>query len=253
MTQAGSGSQVVDVVNATGASPIVFVCEHASAFIPPHLDHLGLACEDRRSHAAWDPGALEIGQRLCKRFDAALVASRISRLVYDCNRPPEAADAMPARSEIIDVPGNTGLTAADRQARTAAYYLPFRDCVTEVLAARQAPILVTLHSFTPIYNGKRRDVEIGVLHDRDSRLADALMESADLMPFDVRRNAPYGPEDGVTHTLKLHGLPQGRLNVMLEIRNDLIAETGQQDAMAGHLAGWLEAALARVTVVGGRA
>src|SRR6056297_413365 len=88
----------VEVVNSAGASSVVFVCEHASKHIPASLNNLGLGREARESHAAWDPGAMGIARRLAEGFDAALVVGTVSRLVYDCNRPPEAPDAMLAKS-----------------------------------------------------------------------------------------------------------------------------------------------------------
>ncbi|MEO0931911.1 MAG: N-formylglutamate amidohydrolase [Pseudomonadota bacterium] len=163
-------------------------------------------------------------------------------MVYDCNRPPEAASAMPERSEDTDIPGNANLTTKQRQIRVERYYRPFEALLSETLERHPVPpVLVTIHSFTPVFHGQRRTVEIGVLHDRDSRLADALLHVAS--GYDVQRNAPYRPEDGVTHTLCRHGLARGILNVMIEIRNDLITAPDQCAAMAATLEGWLTAAL----------
>ncbi|MDJ0639982.1 MAG: N-formylglutamate amidohydrolase [Paracoccaceae bacterium] len=238
---------LVEVRNADVASPLVVICEHASPFIPPEFDHLGLAASDRESHVVWDPGANALATRLASRLDATLINSKISRLVYDCNRPPDAHDAIPARSETVDVPGNADLTAEERADRVERFYRPFRETVASVLNRKTDPILVTVHSFTPIYYGERREVEVGVLHDNDARLADVLLSDfAGLASMIVRRNEPYGPADGVTHTLKEHALPGGHLNVMLEVRNDLLADEVAQSAMAVMLSDWLAQALAKV-------
>jgi len=117
-----------------------------------------------------------------------------------------------------------------------------------LLDARDDPILVTVHSFNPVHSGRRRDVEIGVLHDADRRLADRLLAATGEDRFDIRRNAPYGPADGVTHTLKRHALPRGLLNVMLEVRNDLIADATGQERIAGWLAARLDQAVAEAGV-----
>jgi predicted N-formylglutamate amidohydrolase len=239
-------SDVVEVHRAEGEAGIVLVCEHASSFIPPELDNLGLREDDRLSHAAWDPGAFAVAQLMSEKLDAALVASRVSRLVYDCNRPPHAPDAMPARSEIVAIPGNEGLDAAARAARAEQFYQPFRAALARTIAARVAPAIVTIHSFTPVFHGQKREVEIGLLHDSDTRLADAMLEIAADAPSDTRRNAPYGPEDGVTHTLKEHAIGAGLLNVMVELRNDLIATAAQQQQMADLLCDWVTGALARL-------
>lgn len=248
--------ETVEVVNREGPSPVLLLCEHASSNIPGRYNGLGLRDEDRLSHAAWDPGARSVALHMSKALDATLVASRVSRLVYDCNRPPEAASAMPEKSELVAVPGNFGLSDAERQERVDTVYVPFCQTVTDVIKARKKAglktFLVTMHSFTPVYFGKPRDVEIGILHDDDSRLADAMLEQASALPHRrVERNEPYGPADGVTHSLKLHGLAHGLANVMIEIRNDLVATPEQEEAMAEEMLTLLRPALAALTAEGG--
>lgn len=238
-------------ITAAGQSCIVLVCEHASAFIPAKYHDLGLTAEARRSHAAWDPGALAVTNAMARHLEASTVAARVSRLVYDCNRPPEAPDAMPVRSEVFDIPGNRGLGTADKAARVEAYYRPFHAAVARTLERVAHPVLVTVHSFTPIYGGTPRTVEIGILHDSDTRLADAMLDlAAKHTDARVARNEPYGPNDGVTHTLREHAIGAEYLNVMLEVRNDLIAAPAQQGAMAAMLSGWLVEACALLRVEG---
>ncbi|MFY0309045.1 N-formylglutamate amidohydrolase [Leisingera sp. D0M16] len=248
--------ETVEVVNREGTSPVLLLCEHASSNIPARYNGLGLRAEDRLSHAAWDPGARAVALHMSRALDAPLVASTVSRLVYDCNRPPEAASAMPEKSELVAVPGNFGLSAEDRQERVDTVYVPFCRTVSDVIQARkdagQETILVTMHSFTPVYFGQHRAVEIGILHDDDSRLADAMLAAAPALPHRrVERNEPYGPADGVTHSLKLHGLAHGLANVMIEIRNDLVATPEQEEAMAEEMLTLLRPALAALAAEGG--
>ena len=239
------------VVNAAGSSSVVLVCEHASHHIPDLFNGLGLSLDARESHAAWDPGAMAVANQLSKSLDAILVASEVSRLVYDCNRPPNAPDAMPSRSELIDVPGNKILTQSKRNMRAEVYYWPFQSALSSVVKQVANPIVVTVHSFTPIYHGQMRSVEIGILHDTDTRFADAMLQTAHAhTTANVQRNEPYGPEHGVTHTLKEHAIKDGHLNVMLEIRNDLIERAQQQEVMAALLAGWIVDAFAQMNVAG---
>ena len=242
---------ISQIVNPNGSSAVVLVCEHATHFIPDVFHSLSLSAQDCKSHVAWDPGAAEVSNRLSQLFDAVLVQGVVSRLVYDCNRPPSASSAMPERSEVIDIPGNHGLSIVDKAARVQKYYEPFRTCLADVILKTDNPIIVTIHSFTPTYNGKKRDVEIGILHDSDTRLANALLRSAaDHMACIVQRNVPYGPEHGVTHTLIEHAIPAGHLNVMFEIRNDLIATQDQQHAMAKTITGWLVDACRQIDAKG---
>jgi predicted N-formylglutamate amidohydrolase len=231
----------VIVVNADGPSHIFLVCEHAGRAIPRKLGTLGLSESELERHIAYDIGAESLARRLSRLLDAPLVLQRYSRLVQDCNRPPDAPSAMPEVSETIQIPGNAGLTADERAARTAAIYEPFHAAVTRLLDSRQAsgrdPIFVAIHSFTPIYKGMTRHLDAGILHDRDRRYADHLIATLSRHgDIKVRRNEPYGPEDGVTHTLNLHAGRRGLLNAMIEIRNDLITEETGQSAWAGRLA-----------------
>ncbi len=242
----------VAVLNPDAWGSVLIVCEHASRTLPERLGTLGLSGEALASHIAWDPGALAVAERLSRSLDATLVHQRFSRLAYDCNRPPEAPGAMPDVSEIYEIPGNRGLSPQDRDERTKALYRPFHARIEEIVAARQArgqqTALLTIHSFTPVYHGVKRAVEIGVLHDADSRLADAmLMRAADTSLYRIARNEPYGPADGVTHTLQLHGLRHGLPNVMIEVRNDLISDETGQDVAADFLTGLLQESLSALS------
>jgi predicted N-formylglutamate amidohydrolase len=239
----------VEIVNGDGRGPVLLVCEHASNHFPAAWGDLGLDAAARESHAAWDPGAEALATLLAHALDAPLVAGRVSRLIYDCNRPPEDPSATPARTETIDVPGNAGLDEAGRAARVRAVYAPFTEALAGLIARRRAQgaafALVTVHSFSPTWFGVPREVETGILHDTDSRLADAMLAHAPALPHRrIARNAPYGPEDGVTHTLRLHGLANGLPNVMLELRNDLLRSAPAREEIAAELLRLLRPALA---------
>ncbi|MGS4944280.1 N-formylglutamate amidohydrolase [Meridianimarinicoccus sp. RP-17] len=216
----------VETIDRGGAGGMVLVCEHASCTIPAALGDLGLTEAAARSHAAWDIGALALARGLSEAFAAPLVAARLSRLVLDCNRPPDAPDAIPAQSEVFEVPGNADLSAAGRATRVAQVYDPFHAAVAAAcdrLAARTpAPVLVTVHSFTPVYRGTPRSVQLGLLHGQDDRLARAMLERASETGWQSALNQPYGPADGVLHTIDRHATARGWVNVMIELRNDLI-------------------------------
>lgn len=240
------------IENAAARGRAVIICEHASNHIPPRWGDLGLTDAQRRAHIAWDPGALGLARGLAARLDAVLVHAPVSRLVYDCNRAPDMGGAMPARSEIHDIPGNMALTPEDRAARTAAVYIPFHDGLHAVLMDRIArglhPALITIHSFTPVYFGQARTVEFGVIHDADDRLPRAILAEARARTrLRAELNEPYSAKDDVTHTLRLHATPYGLPNAMLELRNDLIATPQAEDAMAATLAPVLAAAMATLT------
>jgi len=244
----GEGEPAI-VVNPNGQSDIVLVCEHAGRIIPKSLGSLGLADGDLSRHFAWDIGAEAVSRKLSALLDAPLILQRYSRLVYDCNRPPESASAMPVIGESTPIPGNEGLNAAQKLERIESIYRPFHAAVSAVLDARAAAnrpaILATIHSFTPVFKGNRRNLHLGMLHDRDARFADRVLavlgRTSDIV---VKRNEPYGPADGVCHTLNLHAGVRGLLNVMIEIRNDLIETDKGQTEWAERLAKTLREAVA---------
>ncbi|MCY1669285.1 N-formylglutamate amidohydrolase [Rhizobium sp. SL86] len=238
----------VAIDNPQGRGDILLVCEHASRLLPAAFGTMGLSEEALASHIAWDPGALAVSKLMARRLDAVLIHQRFSRLLYDCNRPPDSPGAIREVSEIYRIPANENLSDGEKAARAEAFYFPFQNRIADEIAARtargQATVLVTVHSFTPVYFGKQRAVEIGILHDADSRLADRMLNAAaDTRLYRIERNEPYGPSDGVTHTLLLHAAPGGLLNVMIEIRNDLIADEAGQGVAADFLSGLLTEAL----------
>ena len=239
--------QVVALHNTQIRPTFILVCEHASNFIPARYNQLGLTKHVLKSHIAWDPGAFELAKNLSKLLNAPLIAQQVSRLIYDCNRPPDSPTAMPEISEIYEIEANKALSIEEKRHRVETYYIPFINMLDDILERQleqgSLPIIVTIHSFTPTYHGNPREVEIGILHDDDSRFADDLLNvSAGDQTFIFRRNEPYGPKDGVTHSLKKHAISRRLKNVMLEVRNDLIANDESQKAMAELLAKYLNQA-----------
>ena len=226
---------------ASGRANLILVCEHASNFIPVALSGLGLAHDQKNSHAASDIGALELAKRLSDRLDAPLVASRVSRLVYDCNRPPNSADAFPVQSEQIKIPGNQNLSSKEKEVRILEVYLPFRSLLSRTIDAHSVPpAIVNIHSFTPFYFGQKRRVELGILHDSDNRLARKMLSAASRhTTLYTAINAPYDASDGVTHTLREHAITRGLHNAMIEIRNDLIDTTSSVAVVAEEISSLL--------------
>lgn len=242
--------QAFEIINENGRTPVLLVCEHASNDVPDHLNNLGVTQEALGYHIAWDPGALDVAKALSAKFDCPLFAATLSRLVYDCNRPPEAADAFPAVSEIYEIPGNADLSDEDIQWRVDHVYKPFQAGLSAAVAKQVdrtgTAFIVTIHSFTPVYNGNRREVEIGILHDSDSRFADLILERVtDKTDLIVKRNEPYDATDGVTYTLREHGVKNNLQNVMIEIRNDLISDATGVEKIADTLHRLIDEALAQ--------
>jgi predicted N-formylglutamate amidohydrolase len=228
----------VSLLNDDGRASLLLVCEHATNYIPAQFENLQLADEVLNSHAALDIGALELAENLSHKLDAPLLSTRVSRLVYDCNRALGANGAIPEKSEVFEIPGNQNLTEAESRSRYESYYLPFEIAVSERLARYpESPLFITVHSFTPVYHGDSREVDIGIVCDQDNRLGARMVELApELTTHCVRLNEPYGPGEGVTHTLGFHAVNNGLLNVMIEVKNNLLHSSESRENMAVTLA-----------------
>ena len=233
--------------NAAGTSPFFFTCDHAGRRIPRALGDLGVTAEERERHIAWDIGAAGVMAHLAARLDAFAIAQTYSRLVVDCNRPLESPTLIPLRSERTDIPGNADLSAAQRQQRLDEIFAPYHARIAAELDARRAAgrptILVTVHSFTPVYLGVARPWHCGMLYHRDARLAHALLRLIRAEgEWVVGDNEPYSVSDTSDYAIPVYGEGRGLAHVELEIRQDLIADAAGQVQWAERVAVWLQKA-----------
>lgn len=237
--------------NAAGRAPFLLTCDHYGRLVPHALGDLGLAAGEMERHIAWDVGIAGVAEQLSKALDAHLVAQRYSRLVIDCNRPPEAPSSIPLISDATMIPGNDGLTREAAEQRRKLIFEPYHRRISEIIDARleegMPTVLVSLHSFTPIYAGIARPWHIGTLYQRDTRLPPLLLKwlraESDLVVGD---NEPYAVSDATDYTIPVHGEARGLINTGIEIRQDLIADGSGQTQWAERLArifGEIETAL----------
>ena len=232
------------IENASAASPFFLVCDHAGRRIPRALGDLGLDEVELQRHIAWDIGAAGVLAQLSRRLDAIAIAQTYSRLVIDCNRPFESPTLIALRSERTEIPGNANLTAAQRQQRIDEIFTPYHARVAAELDARRAAgrptILVTVHSFTPIYYDVARPWQVGVLYHRDTRLAHALLRVIRAEhTWTVGDNEPYSVSDTSDYAIPIYGEQRGLPHVELEIRQDLIADAAGQAEWGERAAAWL--------------
>jgi predicted N-formylglutamate amidohydrolase len=230
------------------ASPFVVICDHASRRLPRALGNLGLSPAELATHIAWDIGAGEVARRLARALGAFVACQSYSRLVIDCNRPFTAPDSIAARSERTDIPGNRCVTAPEAEARAREVFEPYHARICAELDRRRAAglptVLVSMHSFTPVFLDVPRPWHVGVLFNRDTRIADPLIDllraEGDLV---VGCNEPYAVNDQSDYSVNHHGEKREIPYVEIEIRQDLIADTAGQIAWAERFARLLPAAL----------
>ena len=239
------------VEHGRGVSPFFFTCDHAGRSIPMALGDLGVPESERMRHIGWDIGIAELGRRLAHRLDAFLITQTFSRLVIDCNRHPGSPQSIVTVSERTAIPGNAGISAEQAEQRAREIFHPYHDRIAAELDARAAEgretVLVTLHSFTPVFMDDRRAMHGGVLYNRDARLGRALLDQLrgerDLIIGD---NEPYAATDATDYGLVVHGERRGLLHAEIEVRQDLIEQAPGQDAWAARLARVLPGALQAV-------
>src|SRR5450756_2379642 len=237
--------------SATGRSPFLLTSDHYGRLIPHALGDLGLQASELTRHIAWDPGIAGVADALARDLGAHLIAQRYSRLVIDCNRPPDAPSSIPRLSEATAIPGNADLSREAAQARRQAIFDPYHRRIAEVIDQRLRhgvpTVLVALHSFTPVYHGVARPWHIGTLYHRDTRLPALLLQGLRAEPdLVVGDNEPYAVSDDTDYTIPVHGEKRGLMNTGIEIRQDQIAEPSGQREWADRLArilGEIEATL----------
>ena len=248
----------VRVLRPEGASHFLLTADHAGRAIPRVLGDLGLAESELGRHIAWDIGIAGATERLAQALDATAVLQAYSRLVIDCNRHPGWASSIPTISELTEIPGNHAIPPAEREARRREVFLPYHGAISEILDRRQAAgrrsVLIAMHSFTPVFKGEVRRVEIGILYNpaaSDIRLPRIMLEllrqEGDL---EVGDNAPYAITGNSDYTVPVHGEGRTLPHVEIEIRQDLIADAARQTAWASRLARLLPLADGRLRASG---
>jgi predicted N-formylglutamate amidohydrolase len=237
--------------NPLGRSPFLLTSDHFGRAIPRALGDLGLPEGELTRHIAWDIGIAGVARALAARLDAHLIAQAYSRLVIDCNRPPDAPSSIPRISEATVIPGNEGLTRDVEKARRHEIFDPYHRQISETIERRLRDgiptVLVSLHSFTPVYAGIKRPWHVGTLYQSDTRLPPLLLKGLraqrDLVVGD---NEPYAVSNETDYTIPVHGEARGLMNTGIEIRQDLIEDQAGQAQWAERLAeifGHIEATL----------
>jgi predicted N-formylglutamate amidohydrolase len=231
---------------------LLVTCEHAGNRVPPRYAKLFRGEKELlASHRGWDPGALPLARFLARALNAPLRFVLTTRLLVDLNRSLGSPELF---SEI-----SGKLPAPERARILRCHYRPHRTGVEKVLrrwTARGAPALhLAVHTFTPVWKGKKREVEVGVLFDprrtREKGFAEAWIEElgAALPGTKVRANEPYrGTDDGLTTEMRQR-LPESHyLGIELEVSQRLAAgEASAARSRAVKILASLERALAAVS------
>ena len=236
-----------EIIGANRPSRWLISCDHASNHVPSWVNDgdLGLPPADMARHIAYDIGAAAVTRHLADLLDTPAILSHFSRLVCDPNRGEDDPTVLMKLYDGTIIPGNRHADATEKERRLAQLHRPYHNAYADQLALMQNPAICALHSFTPQLRGRPpRPWEIAVLYADDERLAKPLINACRAAGWCTGDNEPYVghlPGDAIDR----HGLQQGRPNVLIEIRQDLIADAPGQKLWADRLAPILTELLAQ--------
>ena len=225
------------------ATGLLILCDHAENSLPEAYGLLGLREEDLHRHIAYDMGVAEMTERLASQLGAPALLTQFSRLLIDPNRGLDDPTLIMQLSDGLIVPGNVGLDEAEIASRVLRFYEPYHRAIDRAieagLAVGKPPAIVSMHSFTQAWKGVPRPWSVGVLWDKDPRLALPLLTALRKIPgIEVGDNEPYsGQLKG--DTLYRHGTARGLAHALIEVRQDLILSAEGQAEWAERLAGVL--------------
>ncbi|WP_350335214.1 N-formylglutamate amidohydrolase [Coralliovum pocilloporae] len=212
---------------------LLLLCDHASNRVPDHLGTLGLSETDLARHIGYDIGVDALTRHLSSRFGAPAVLTRYTRLLIDPNRGEDDPTLIMRIADGAKIPGNSALTQVERSERIESYYRPYHDAVSDLIdrmiASGRPPVIVSVHSFTDNWKGTPRPWEVGILWDKDPRLAVPMIRALEAdETLTVGDNEPY---DGALKNdcLYKHGTARGLAHALIEVRQDLI---GDQEGIA---------------------
>lgn len=226
-----------------GDKRFLILCDHASNFVPPEMDNLGLPPEQLARHIAYDPGAFEVAEIIAETLNAPLVAAQFSRLIIDPNRGLDDPTLVVKLSDGAVIPANRFVDPyrdkAAWQARIDNFYTPYTQAIEAAIDAATGdgvvPIILSVHSFTPIWRGTQRPWHAAVLWDKDDRLKREIDAYMAALPEIV-----YGDNEPYSGRLKndclyRHGTQNGLPHALIELRQDLIGEARGQAEWAAHM------------------
>lgn len=229
------------VLNGNSVSPILLVCDHASDRIPRSLGTMGLDPPARRCHLAIDIGAENLARHINSELQTTTVICQYSRLVVDCNRELMDAGAFLEFGDGVVIPGNRSLGRAQKELRANEIYWPYHRAIAgqieRLRKCGRLPILVSIHSFTPVLDGQPRTIEMGIMWDADRPTSRVLIEGLATAGYQVGDNEPYSGKAPQDFTIDHHAEAGGLPHVGIEVRQDLISDARGVSGIGQVLAG----------------
>ena len=218
---------------------ILIICEHAGLAIPKRLDRLGFSSDFDLSqqHIAWDIGGASLSRKIADQLGAGLIWQNYSRLVIDCNRRPLSPQSIREESDHVPIPGNIGLSAAEKQARVDEIFQPYDNLCRREMARPEIKLVVCIHSFTAEMDGFSRPWHMSFLYRNGGVYARQMASFilADDPDLIIGFNEPYQVDDQTDWFVIQHAEPKGVPQVLIEVRNDQLRKDVDIDQWAKRL------------------
>ncbi len=219
MSRAAGPDDAVEVIEPSASVPFVITCEHGGARLPLPWAWPSEDAWITTTHWAYDLGAADLARELAAHTGAGAVIAGFSRLLVDPNRPLDSDGLCRRRAEGREVALNRDIDAVDREARVA-YWRTYHDAVEAMLDRNDAPYVLAIHSFTPLYEGEPRQLELGVLFDRAADEGRRLAEDLAGLSLETRLNEPYSGKLGLIYSAERHAQAHDRVALEIELRQD---------------------------------
>lgn len=229
----------VEIIAGRSDASVFLTCEHASERFP---EPWNLPQADVRlvgTHWAYDLGAAELTRELAAQLQAPAVLSRFSRLLCDPNRPEDSPTLFRPKAEGMPIELNADLDADEREARLARLYRPYHSTLDRLIGASRAELIFAVHSFTPVYEGSPRPLEMGVLFVEPHALVESMAAALREAGFVVALNEPYSGRGGFMYSAERHARRHGRRSLELEARQDIVSDASRRARVVAALTEFL--------------
>ncbi|MGE0326688.1 MAG: N-formylglutamate amidohydrolase [Polyangiaceae bacterium] len=230
--------EAFEVARVGRANGVLLSAEHASNRLPEQWDWHDDDTHLVDSHWAWDPGVRELVLELAEALKTTAVLARFTRLLADPNRPEGHPELFRKHADGAEVALNRQIHTEEAEARVANYYRPYHDQLDREVAAAPAELCFSVHSFTPVYQGEPRELEMGVLFNEEDQLAQSLRRHLRDAGYDTRLNEPYSGKAGLIYSIEQPAIRHRRRALEIEVRNDLLLDPAKRGQISERLAAW---------------
>lgn len=226
------------ILNFDLTGPFIFSCEHASNQLPPDVQFSKEDFHFLQTHWGWDIGAQKVVEHLAKSTQCAAIFGTVSRLWVDLNRSIDRKDLVRTHTELHELSFNKNISSESEHKRLEDWYHPFHKAYDELVEKKlrlASPILISIHSFTPVWNGKVRTMDIGVLFDQYESLGIKLAQALKNEELFVECNEPYTGRGGLMYSVEDKGIRHGCKHLELEINQALICTPERVTCLANKI------------------